>query len=650
MLTGKLLAALMVWFFVLTACSMEAESLDKQEEAGFSFHEEEAWEKTEWGEELDVSSNGVPGDGICLRAELLLLPAGGGRPDFKGSIHVMGALAAGEEKLWVQSRDTARLDKNSITEEIVIDGKTYYKASADIPFCGEVSAAMGNAWHETVPFEEAVQKAITGAFIQFVGEECSYRGEILTKKAFLISMEEYEGYYGVSDGTAADRTRLDLEGECLVLSDGERTLSAETVNLEKNTSDPEASAETKRLYGYLEAVGRSEGLIYGHQGDTWMKAGTPPDGNNGFSTSDTMDLTGTIAGVVGMDTTVLSGTDFNAYWYNERIAGPLGLPNADIGAIGEVRANVKAAALLAEAAFSEGAVVTLSCHMPNFSLVQARDAYDALQDPEYGKYDFSPYTPKDLSGNPMAGLLPSGKYHAEFTAYLDMIADFAKEAGCPILFRPFHEANGGWFWWGKGACSAEQYREVFRFTVDYLRDIKDVHNFLYVYSVNDSENLRGEMESWYPGDGYVDLIGLDIYHMDPQKDDPAFWNGLDESLKAGASFSRVHGKVFAVTETGAVMSRAQAGDSYTALKRSRNADKDWFSKLLEHTAGTDSAYVLLWHNMGKYSGFHSPYAERRDEDGYLYGHEMMEDFQQFYSDGRSIFADTQKTVFDKIFK
>ena len=37
-LTGKLLAALMVWFFVLTACSMEAESLDKQEEAGFSFH------------------------------------------------------------------------------------------------------------------------------------------------------------------------------------------------------------------------------------------------------------------------------------------------------------------------------------------------------------------------------------------------------------------------------------------------------------------------------------------------------------------------------------------------------------------------------------------------------------------------------------
>ena len=189
MLTGKLLAALMVWFFVLTACSMEAESLDKQEEAGFSFHEEEAWEKTEWGEELDVSSNGVPGDGICLRAELLLLPAGGGRPDFKGSIHVMGALAAGEEKLWVQSRDTARLDKNSITEEIVIDGKTYYKASADIPFCGEVSAAMGNAWHETVPFEEAVQKAITGAFIQFVGEECSYRGEILTKKAFLISME-----------------------------------------------------------------------------------------------------------------------------------------------------------------------------------------------------------------------------------------------------------------------------------------------------------------------------------------------------------------------------------------------------------------------------------------------------------------------------
>ena len=50
----------------------------------------------------------------------------------------------------------------------------------------------------------------------------------------------------------------------------------------------------------------------------------------------------------------------------------------------------------------------------------------------------------------MNQILPGGKYNEIFNAYLDMIADFAGRVDGPVMFRPFHEATGSWFWWG--AC------------------------------------------------------------------------------------------------------------------------------------------------------------------------------------------------------
>lgn len=75
-----------------------------------------------------------------------------------------------------------------------------------------------------------------------------------------------------------------------------------------------------------------------------------------------------------------------------------------------------------------------------------------------------------------------------FNKELDAIAATAQQAKrsdgtlIPIIFRPLHENNGSWFWWGATHASASEYKELYRYIVDYLRDVKDVHNLLYAYS------------------------------------------------------------------------------------------------------------------------------------------------------------------------
>lgn len=85
-------------------------------------------------------------------------------------------------------------------------------------------------------------------------------------------------------------------------------------------------------------------------------------------------------------------------------------------------------------------------------------------------------------------ILPGGSHHAIFKADLKIIADFAHNAKAdngeliPIIFRPWHEFDGNWFWWGRNHCRVEEFKELYRFTVTYLRDSLQVHNFLYAFS------------------------------------------------------------------------------------------------------------------------------------------------------------------------
>ena len=76
-----------------------------------------------------------------------------------------------------------------------------------------------------------------------------------------------------------------------------------------------------------------------------------------------------------------------------------------------------------------------------------------------------------------------------------------QDAGVPILWRPLHEASGGWFWWG--ASGADAYIQLYRLLYDKLTNEYGLNNLIWVWN--------GQNKDWYPGDEYVDIIGEDIY-------------------------------------------------------------------------------------------------------------------------------------------
>lgn len=121
------------------------------------------------------------------------------------------------------------------------------------------------------------------------------------------------------------------------------------------------------------------------------------------------------------------------------------------------------------------------------------------------------------------------------------IAEIAKqmnrleEAGVPVLWRPLHEASGGWFWWG--AKGADAYKKLYTYLHDQLTNKYECHNLIWVWN--------GQNKDWYPGDEYVDIIGEDLY--------------LDKHVysASAAKFSEIleysgGKKIIALTENGVV--------------------------------------------------------------------------------------------------
>ncbi|MCU6772646.1 Mannan endo-1%2C4-beta-mannosidase [uncultured Bacteroides sp.] len=90
---------------------------------------------------------------------------------------------------------------------------------------------------------------------------------------------------------------------------------------------------------------------------------------------------------------------------------------------------------------------------------------------------------------------------------IDAVASKLKklqEAGVPVLFRPLHEAGGGWFWWG--AKGAEPCKKLWNLLYDRLTNVHEINNLIWVWSSNEEE--------WYPGNDKVDIVGYDSYPGD----------------------------------------------------------------------------------------------------------------------------------------
>jgi mannan endo-1,4-beta-mannosidase len=189
----------------------------------------------------------------------------------------------------------------------------------------------------------------------------------------------------------------------------------------------------------------------------------------------------------------------------------------------------------------------------------------------------------------------AGAHFTEWRAVLGVLADFflslkdTKGEPIPVQFRPFHEFTGNWFWWGR-TNDAATWQAAWRELVDYMRS-RGVHNVLWVFCPDkptDSYQVGqgGNFEAYYPGDGYVDVVGFDRY--DDGKG--AFASGFAADLKKIAAFTGAHAKVAAVTEVGLNFANLGTNNYATWFGSAM------FAPLTSTAEGRAFSYVALWRN------------------------------------------------------
>lgn len=117
---------------------------------------------------------------------------------------------------------------------------------------------------------------------------------------------------------------------------------------------------------------------------------------------------------------------------------------------------------------------------------------------------------------------PNGEDYKLLMRDIDQIAVQLKkfdDAGIPVLWRPLHEAEGGWFWWG--AKGPEPFKKLWRLMYDRLTVQHNLHNLIWVYTTEGKDG-------WYPGDDVVDIVGADCYPSDMGDPLSSTWETLNK--------------------------------------------------------------------------------------------------------------------------
>lgn len=346
----------------------------------------------------------------------------------------------------------------------------------------------------------------------------------------------------------------------------------------KPTIDNNASTETINLFNNLLELTK-EHVLFGHQDDPAYGIGWAYEDGK----SDCKMTAGSYPAVYGWE---IGGLE---------LGNPKNLDDVPFETMRE---------LIVES-YLRGGVTTISWH--GYSPLSGKDSWADTRD----------------TVNPtVKAIIPGGTHHDIYKDHLDRVAKFMaslKTPGgtlVPVIFRPFHENTGSWFWWGKNHCTALEYQSLFRFTVEYLRDERGLHHLLYCYSPAGDFASGEDYLSRYPGDGYVDILGFDQYRI---KSDEKSGDMAIMRMEILADLAAERNKLYAFSETG----------DY-GLKT-----KNWFTAHLlpcinanEKTRGI--AYVLVWRN------------EERQVDHFFVpyeGHEQVADFKKFRDHELILFED-----------
>ncbi len=335
-------------------------------------------------------------------------------------------------------------------------------------------------------------------------------------------------------------------------------------------SDKKATKETVALYNNLRKL-LSRGVMFGHQDDLAYGVGWKYENGR----SDIKDVTGDYPAVYGWELGHLE-TD-----------SPVNLDSVPFTTMQQ----------LIRTGYERGGVITISWHLNN---------------PLTGKTAWNP------EQGTVASVLPGGSRHELFKTWLDRIAAFmngltgANGEFIPVIFRPYHELNGNWFWWGGKNCTPDEFTKLWTFTVSYLRDEKRVHHLLYAYNT-DRYSSREEYLQKYPGDQWVDIIGFDIYQRNSPNE--KYIADIGKMLSTLEEIAKEKNKIPALTEFGGNLD-----------------DSSWWTNVfLKVLSDHRISYALGWRNAGAKQGgefeYYVPYK----------GQLTAADFVNFYRSGRTLF-------------
>lgn len=113
-------------------------------------------------------------------------------------------------------------------------------------------------------------------------------------------------------------------------------------------------------------------------------------------------------------------------------------------------------------------------------------------------------------------LTPGTKLYNKWAAQVDTIAVYLKklqDAKVPVLWRPYHEMNGDWFWWG-GRVGESSTKEFYKQIYDRLVNYHHLNNLIWLWNVDRPTTPVRKFSNFYPGDKYLDIVSLDVYGSD----------------------------------------------------------------------------------------------------------------------------------------
>ena len=336
--------------------------------------------------------------------------------------------------------------------------------------------------------------------------------------------------------------------------------------------DKNATAETKALYANLWKLAE-EGFMFGHHDDLW----------------------------------------YGRYWYNEpgmsdtkSVCGDYpGVFSVDFAEIMDNRyqndANKIRRRVIIEA-YDRGEVITACCHLNN--PLTGGDSWD------------------NSRNDVVKEILTEGSdTRTKYLQWLDRCAEFANNLKgsdgklIPVIFRPYHEHTQVWSWWSSKCTTQDEFIRFWQFTITYLRDVKGVRNFIYAISpqmdANYGDGVKARLLHRWPGDDYVDFLGMDCYHWDNK-------NAFSSNLTAMSALSLEKKKPCGVTETG------PEGFSWNNY---------WTDHILACAKDKRVSMIVMWRN--KYVG-------GNESDRHFYsvypGHPSESDFRTFYDDEATFFS------------